>query len=187
MQFLSRVILRKKLNKVIAYLLVFQGLFHKHLLIDNIINDLNCRLNTLLADFTHCSSSTLSALFKTYSMNMVVRFGHVIRIVQANFTLSWGKAIRRLWKIPYRTHNKFIYNINKCMPIDTTLEKRYIKYLCNLNLINSNCNLYIIKLSLNNVSRRNSSVMRLSLKNYVNRESRDSCSDLIFSRKESFH
>ena len=74
MQFLSRVILRMELNKVCAYLLVFQRLFHKHLLIDNTINDLNCRLNKLLADFTHCSSSTLSALFKTYKKVCIILF-----------------------------------------------------------------------------------------------------------------
>ena len=38
----------------------------KHMLIDNAVNDLNCRLNNLLADFAHCSGiiSTLSALFR---------------------------------------------------------------------------------------------------------------------------
>ena len=40
------------------------------MLIDNDVNDLNCRLNNLLADFAHCSSSTLSALFETYCMNI---------------------------------------------------------------------------------------------------------------------
>ena len=43
---------------------------NKHVLNDNAFNDLNCRLNNLLADFAHCSSSILSALFKTYCMNI---------------------------------------------------------------------------------------------------------------------
>ena len=70
----------------------------------------------------------------------------------SKFYISWRKAIRRLWKIPYRTHNKFIHIINNCMPIDITLEKRCIKYLW--NMINSNCKLYhnIVNLSLNNLS-----------------------------------
>ena len=33
---------------------------NKHGLIDNAVNDPNCRLNNLLADFAHCSSCTLS-------------------------------------------------------------------------------------------------------------------------------
>ena len=34
--------------------------------INNATNDLLCRLNSLLADFSHCDSVTLSTLFKTY-------------------------------------------------------------------------------------------------------------------------
>ena len=44
----------------------------------------------------------------------------------SEFHISQRKAILRLWKIPYRTHNKFIHIINNCMPIDITLEKRCI-------------------------------------------------------------
>ena len=29
---------------------------NKHVLIENAVNDINCRLNNLLADFEHCSS-----------------------------------------------------------------------------------------------------------------------------------
>ena len=64
---------------------------NKHVLIDNANNDLNGRLNNLLSDFAHCSSSssssTLSALFKTYCMNI---YGSQIwpysKNCQANFT-----------------------------------------------------------------------------------------------------
>ena len=38
--------------------------------INNATNDLHCRLNSLLADFSHCDSVTLSTLFKTYCMNL---------------------------------------------------------------------------------------------------------------------
>ena len=44
----------------------------------------------------------------------------------SKFYISQRKAILRLWKIPYRTHNKLIHIINNCMPIDITLEKRCI-------------------------------------------------------------
>ena len=127
----------------------------KHVLIDNAKNG---RLNNLLADFAQCSSSssssiTLSALFKTYYMNI---YGSQIWPYSKNcpskFYISRRKAIRRLWKIPYRTRNKSIHIINNRMPIDITLEKRCIKYLW--NLINSISKLYnnIVKLSLINIS-----------------------------------
>ena len=38
--------------------------------INNATNDLHCRHNSLLADFSHCDSVTLSTLFKTYCMNL---------------------------------------------------------------------------------------------------------------------
>ena len=36
----------------------------------NAVSDLNCGLNNLLADFSHCDSKTLSVLFRTYCMNV---------------------------------------------------------------------------------------------------------------------
>ena len=39
---------------------------NKNVLPLNAVNDLNCRLNNLLADFSHCDSKTLSVLFKIY-------------------------------------------------------------------------------------------------------------------------
>ena len=41
-----------------------------------------------------------------------------------HFCFSWRKATRKLWKIPYRTHNALVYLINKCNSIVNILEKR---------------------------------------------------------------
>ena len=65
----------------------------------------------------------------------------------------WRKAIRRIWKLPYRTHNNLLHLINLCLPIDiVTLVKRCIKYIW--NLINGENELYgsMSKLSLCNNS-----------------------------------
>ena len=66
--------------------------------------------------------------------------------------MAWRKAIRRIWKLPYRTHNNVLHLINLCLPIDATLEKRSIRYIW--NLINGENKLYgnIVKLSLYNNS-----------------------------------
>ena len=45
------------------------------------------------------------------------------------FYMAWKKAIRRIWKLPYRTHNNFLHLINLCLPIDVAFEKRCIKYI----------------------------------------------------------
>ena len=43
---------------------------NKNVLPLNAVNDLNCSLNNLLADLSHCDSKTLSVLFRTYCMNV---------------------------------------------------------------------------------------------------------------------
>ena len=64
------------------------------------VNDLNCGLDNLLADFAHCSCSTLSALFKTYCMNVYgCQIWPYSRNYPNTFYMSWIKAIRRLWEI----------------------------------------------------------------------------------------
>ena len=39
------------------------------------------------------------------------------------FYTTWRKAIRRVWKIPYRTHIKLVHLINKSCLINSVLEK----------------------------------------------------------------
>ena len=48
------------------------------------------------------------------------------------FCISLRKAMRKLWKIPYRTHNAIVHLINKCNSIVNILEKRCAKFLWNL-------------------------------------------------------
>ena len=85
---------------------------HYNMLVDNAVNDLNCKLNNLLADFSHCNSSTLSVLFQSYCMNVYgcQIWSYNIKYVNKYYT-AWRKAIRRIWKIDYRTHNKLLHDI----------------------------------------------------------------------------
>ena len=39
-------------------------------MIDSAVKDLNCRLNNLLADFSHCNSNTIFTLFNYYCINV---------------------------------------------------------------------------------------------------------------------
>ena len=63
-------------------------------------------------------STTLSRLCSSYCMNVydssLWRYNNLRNI--ESFRISWRKAIRKLWKIPYRTHNDLVYLINKCDP-----------------------------------------------------------------------
>ena len=46
-----------------------------------------------------------------------------IKYVNKSYT-AWRTVIWRIWKIDYRTHNKLLHDINDCIPIDITLEKK---------------------------------------------------------------
>ena len=112
---------------------------------------MNMRLNNILSEFSQCDSGTLSTLFRTYCLNIYGR--HTWRYNSNyldTFYTTWRKAIRRVWKIPYRTHNKLVHLINKSCSINTVFEKRSIKFIW--TLINSQNQLYnrIVKYSLYN-------------------------------------
>ena len=122
-------------------------------MIDSAVKDLNCRLNNLLADFSHCNSNTLSTLFNSYCMNIygcqLWKFNgkHI-----NTFFIAWRKAIRRIWKIPFRSHNKLVHLINGSHDISIILEKRCIKQ--SWKMLNSEYELYnkIVKYSMHNAN-----------------------------------
>ena len=45
------------------------------------------------------------------------------------FYTAWRKAIRAIWKLPYRTHCNLLHGINDTLPIDVMLEQRCIKFI----------------------------------------------------------
>ena len=103
----------------------------EHVMITSSITDLNIKTNNLLSEFSFNESTTLSRLFSSYCMNIygssLWRYNNLRNIER--FCISWRKAIRKLWRIPYRTHNDLVYLINKCDPIVSILEKRCAKFL----------------------------------------------------------
>ena len=114
---------------------------NNNICVDQAVTDLNVRLNNLLSDFSHCSTNTLSILFKTYCMNI---YGSQIWKYNdkyvSKFYTAWRKPISQVWKLPNITHNKLIHLINDSYSINIILEKRCIKYIW--NLINSGNNVY---------------------------------------------
>ena len=97
-------------------------------MITSSITDLNIKTNNLLSEFFFSESTTLSRLFSSYCMNVywrsLWRYNNYNNLER--FCISWRKAIRKLWKIPYRTHNALVHLINKCNSIVNihVLEKR---------------------------------------------------------------
>ena len=93
----------------------------ENVIIDNDITDMYIRLNNLLAEFSHCDIGTLSTLFGTYCMNifyMGVKRGDIIATIWMNFILHGERQFAEFEIIPYRTHNKLVYLINKSCSIN---------------------------------------------------------------------
>ena len=128
---------------------------NKKLLIQNAKCDLNCRMNSLLADVSYCNSDTISMLFKSYCMNI---YGcQIWKFYNKEVNIFYTHGEKQFAKyINYhiiRTNNILINHIIQCYPIDIILEeKKCIKFIW--GLMNSKHILFnnIIKFSLFNMS-----------------------------------
>ena len=47
----------------------------------------------------------------------------------SKFFTAWRKAIRAIWKLPFRTHCNLLHSINDTLPIDVMLEQTCIKLI----------------------------------------------------------
>ena len=97
----------------------------EHAWIESAITDINIKTNNLLSEFSFSESTTLSRLFQSYCRNVygssLWKFNNHKNIQR--FCVSWCKVIRRMWNIPYRTHNAIVHLINNCNSIVNILEK----------------------------------------------------------------
>ncbi len=41
--------------------------------------------------------------------------------------VAWRRALRKLWNVPYRTHNKILAILSNNLPLEMNLDKRFIK------------------------------------------------------------
>ena len=126
-----RLILRMSHGKIVPYVEKCLHLGNtlsnsstEHALIDSAITDINIKTNNLLSECFFSESTTLSRLFQSYCMNVyessLWKFNNHNNIER--FCVSWRKVIRRIWKIPFRTHDALVYLINKCNSIVNILK-----------------------------------------------------------------
>ena len=52
------------------------------------------------------------------------------------FYIAWRKIIRKIWGLPYNTHNKFIHIVNNCLPINLILEKEIMSFIFSIIISN---------------------------------------------------
>ena len=94
----------------------------------------------VLALFGKLPSYTVDTLFMTYCTSF---YGSVLWNFNSkyikNIYIAWQKSIRRIWKIPYRTHTRLLPFISACnLHVSAQLLLRFVKLY--LSMFNSNNN-----------------------------------------------
>ena len=101
-------------------------------LLEDIVKDFNCKVNHFLADFNQVSSTVKNVLFKQYCTSF---YGIPISLLEDQqinrLHVSWRNAVRRIWQIPRRSHNRFLPHISSSLPLEIMLHTRFMKFFIN--------------------------------------------------------
>ena len=93
--------------------------------IDYIKRDFNCKVNCFLGNTL--SSVLKNELFNTYCMSL---YGsNICNLDDTSMEplyVEWRKAIKRVWRIPYRTHTSLLYHIAETVPPSVVLKQKFI-------------------------------------------------------------
>ena len=106
---------------------------------NRIIGHFYSSFNSLHAALSFAHPSTLSRLMVTYCTSyfgLVTCNMHSPRL--SNLVVAWNKAVRKIWKLPYKCHTRFLPQIFNTSHIKSQLFIRFLKftYSC-LNSANS--------------------------------------------------
>ena len=95
------------------------------------IADLNRKTftNVLLSPFHNVSTNCLYKIFISICMSLYgCQLWDASPKFINNFLVSWRKAIRRMFKLPYRTHSCLLHLIINDLPVDGQINLRIIKF-----------------------------------------------------------
>ena len=93
------------------------------------------QVNTLIAKFGHLQSEIISKLFNNYCGSFYGSQTWDLSCKQLNkLCTSWRIALRKIWKLPYMCHSRFLPIVNNCLCIDEQLMCRFIRlFICMLH------------------------------------------------------
>jgi hypothetical protein len=98
-------------------------------LIQPIVNDFNVKFNTFLAYFNKVRCDVKNTLFKQYCTSF---YGAHISVLYHkdidNLYVTWRKAIRKVWQLPYRAHCKLLPRVSGLFPAKVMFCKRFLKH-----------------------------------------------------------
>jgi PHP family Zn ribbon phosphoesterase len=103
---------------------------------DSLCKDFVMKVNSFLGNFSDVSSDIKNELFQSYCTSF---YGHHLCDFSKldNIYVEWRKAIRRVWKIPRRTHSALLPHVIQSPPLPVILHQRFINFfysgLCSKN------------------------------------------------------
>lgn len=104
-----------------------------------------------MSDFGAIYSFLKCKLFKQYCCSF---YGSNLWLLNSNkckdVCVSWRKALRNIWNVPYMTHKRVVANLSDCLPLEYGLEKRFVKFANSLLNHKTNVVQSVAKQSLSN-------------------------------------
>ena len=96
------------------------------------INTFNRKCKEVRLDFSILNNDIKSKRISIFCMDMYGCSSWFGSNYVETFYTAWRKAIRAIWKLPFRTHCNLLPGINNILPIDVMLEQRCIKFIWTL-------------------------------------------------------
>lgn len=118
----------------------------------SLVKDFNCKFNIFMSDFNKVTSKLKHDLFNIYCCNF---YGSNICKFQnlQSIDIQWRKAVRRIWRLPYRARSVLLPFISNSLPPSISFLKRFVKfYLKNIQSNNTIVN-FVFNSALSNDTR----------------------------------
>ena len=118
-----------------------------------VVKDFLRKFNGFIGDLNDVSSAVKGKLFKQYCTSL---YGVVVCDVAYQnldkLSIVWRKAIRRMFKLPPRTHNKLVPIISDILPVDLMVHLRTLSHICKGMMHKNSSVNFIFNMSLLNPS-----------------------------------
>ena len=99
----------------------------------DVTNKFITAVNYVLCMFSKCQSIVKHKLFLSYCMPL---YGSVLWDISSEkinyFYTQWRKSVRRIWNLPYTTHNNLLNHVCNEECIDVQIHKRFVVFFLSL-------------------------------------------------------
>jgi len=99
-------------------------------LVQPVVSDFNKKFNAFIGDLDCLSSDVKASLFQQYCTSMYgVLFCQLYHGDMNKMRVSWRKSMRRMFKLPHRTHCNLLPVISGILPFDVQVDMRFLKHM----------------------------------------------------------